>query len=291
MVLVLASVCALAQTDRWQAVRYDKWRAGVQIPAAASKHSLPTQPEEATCDLYAVGVLACYVKITPTPDTELASTVIERAIQAEMKQSEKLGAVKRWEQNSKQGDLFKGFTGPTKLDGGDPLQAEISRIIGSDTGIECVSMAPLGDDTAPVIRIGVVGPAGKRNEVVATAKRMAALVTRYNTSPNTAVSAAEPKPAPEPWPTLKKGEIEIEGVVDSVAWDRRSIVLKAEFIKLPGQDRITLSPPRSKHVRLKSKQDWLAAGVRVILVGKNTGIGKPMTADLIEATKQPPNTQ
>lgn len=281
----------MAQTDGWQTVRYEKWRAGVQIPAAGSKRSIPAQSDEATCDLYAIGGLACYIKITPTPDTELASTVIERAIQAEVKQSEKLGGARRWEQNSKQGDLFKGFTGPIRLDNRDSLQAEISRIIGSDMGIECASMAPLGDETAPVIRIGVVGPEGKQNEVVATAKRMAALVTRYSTSPKPDMSTARPEPVPKPWPTLKKGEIEIEGVVKSVDTNGRSILLSAEFIKLPGQERIALSPPRDKQVSLKSRQDWIAAGVRIVLIGKNTGIGKPMTADLIEPAKQPSISQ
>lgn len=285
LALILASACALAQADKWETVRYEKWQAGVQIPSARSKHDLPAQPEGTMCELYAIGELACYIKITPTPETELASTAIERAIQAETRQSEKLGAVKRWEQNSKQGDLFKGFTGPIKLDGGDPFQAEISRIIGGDTGIECVSMAPLGDDTAPIIRIGVIGPPNKQNEVVATARGMAALVTRYNISSGTHASP-EPEPAPKPRPTLKKGDIEIEGVVTSVAADRKSVVLNAEFIRLPGQDRIALSPPRTKQVRLKSRLDWIVQGTRVILIGKNTGIGRPMTADVIEAVKQ-----
>ena len=279
------SASALAQVAKWDTVRYEEMGFSVQVPAGSVKHPIGP-PEEGTLDLYASGNLACSVSVRPTPDNQLASTVIEKAIQEEIKRAGGLGAARRWEQTSKQGDLFKGYVAPAKLDAGDTYHQEIGKIIGGMSGVQCSSMAPLGDDTAPILWIHVIGPTSQEKNVIAIAKAMAALVKRDKAPPKVDVSPPGIEPAPKPWPALKSGEIEIEGVVESVSNDWRQVSLTVDFVKLPGQDRIALSPPRSKQVSLRTKLDWITAGRRMILIGKNTGVGKPMTADVIEAVKQ-----
>ena len=281
----LLAACARAQAGKWDTVSYEEWGFSVQVPAGSARQDLPVLSDSWMCELYSANGLACFIKLTATPDSQLASTVIEQSIQAEIKAASKLGAARRWEQDSKQGDLYKGFIGPIKLDGSDLLQSGITKVIAGDSGVECVSMAAVGDDMAPILRIGVVGPANRQTEVVAMAKSMAALVRR-NQAPKEPVAEPGPPSGTKPWPTLKKGEIELEGTVESISADGRSVSLTVDFIKLAGQNRIALSPPRSKQVSLKSKADWLTAGQRVILIGKNTGVGKPMTADVMASATQ-----
>jgi len=284
LLLICAPVSALAQSDKWETVRYDQWKFAAQIPAGAAKHPIDP-PESGTLDLYSSGGLACSISVTPTPNTQLASTVIEKAIQEEIRRAGGLGAARRWEQASKQGDLFKGYVAPAKLDETDVYAREIGEIIGGSTGVRCAAMAPLGDDTAPILWISVCGTAGTEKDVITTAKAIAASVKRDAAPPNANAASPEPKKA-KPWPALKNGEIELEGGIESVAKDGRHLVIAVDFIRLYGHERIALSPVRTKEVRLKTRLDGIAPGVRVILIGRNTGIGKPMAADVIEAIKQ-----
>lgn len=299
---ILAPTCARAQLAKWETVSYEKWGFALQIPSGSQKQALPDQPRDTTYDIYAAGGLACIVKVAPTPDDQLASTAIERAIQAEVKESSKLGPARRWEQSSKQGDLFKGFMVVTQLNNVSAADSTISKIVGENTAFECVSMAPLGDETSPILRVGVIGPKSRQAEVIATAKGVAAFVSKIGSEP--AVPPAdvptprklipEPKPAtapqpkPKPWPAPRKGEIELTGIVDAVSSDRRIMNVVVDTVKLPGQDPITLTPARPKKVLLRQKPGWLIAGQRVRILGKNTGVGKPMTADSLEKSPDKP---
>ena len=299
---------AYAQLAKWETVPYEKWGFVLQIPSGFQKQAIPNQPQDGTCDVYAARGLACVVKVTPTPDDQLAATAIEQAVQSQVKESSKLGPAKRWEQDSKQGELFKGFTAMVQLNSADAAESAIGKIVGADTAFECVSMAPLHDETSPILRIGVVGPTNRESEVIAMAKGMAAFVSRIEPAPPALpvnvpkprklvpelkpVPPPEPNPKPNPkprpspkpklWPALKPGEIELAGVVDAVSADRKSVTMIVDTVTLPGQDPIELTPARPKKVIMRRKLSWLAAGQRIRVLGRNTGIGKPMTADAVE---------
>lgn len=323
LVLILFALPAGAQVGKWDTVSYEKWGFALQLPSGSVKQAVEGQPESGVCDLYQINGLACIVKVTPTQDTQLSSTVIEQAIQAEVKSASALGPPKRWEQDSKQGDLFKGYSASVQLKAEDPMQAAVGKIVGEKEACESISMASLGDDTSPVLRITVIGPKSRQAEVVTTAKGIAAFMTKTVSADPGPVAAAKklipelksevklaPKPKPqqvvvskprklviEPrpqiistpkrWPTIKKGEIELAGSVTSIAPDCKTMILCVDSVIMPGQAPITLSPVRSKKVMLRYKLDWLAVGQRVRIMGKNTGIGKPMTADAVEQLQKP----
>lgn len=284
-----------AQGAKWDTFRYEKWGFALQLPAGASKQELPSPPESGACDVYSIGGgLACVIQITTTPDDALASTVIEQAIQSETKpHPTKPGPTKRWEQTSKQGELFKGFAGQVQLKTDDAVQAAVSKIIGGERGTESTSLAPLGDESAPVLRVAVFGPANRESDIATAAKGIAALVSRSQTKPPvpllrpTPAPRPRPRPAPKPWPMLKKGEIELSGTVETISNDRKTVILTVDTVKMPGQEPIALSPARSKKVLLRSKLEWLAEGLYVHLIGKDTGVGKPIPADAMEQAPVP----
>lgn len=291
---ILPATCARAQIAKWETVSYEKWGFVLQIPSGFQKQALPNQPPDGVCDVYAARGLACVVKVTPTPDDQLAATAIEQAVQSQVKEFSKLGPAKRWEQDSKQGELFKGFTAMVQLNSADAAESAVGKIVGADTAFECVSMAPLGDETSPILRVGVVGPRNRESAVIAMAKGIVAFVSRIESGPPaTPVKVPQPKklvpelkevspPKPKPWPALKKGEIELAGIVDAISADRKSLNMIAETVKLPGQDPIELTPTRPKKVMLRQELSWLAVGQRIRILGKHTGVGKPITADAVE---------
>lgn len=321
LALIFIASHAFAQVAKWDTVRYEKWGFALQVPTGSAKQAVGGQIESETCDVYNIGGLACIVKVSPTSDTELASTVIEKAIQAEVKSASALGPAKRWEQNSKQGDLFKGFTAPVQIKPDSDLQAAVGKIISESEAYESISMAPLGDDTSPILRITVIGPKNRQKEIATTAKGVVAFMTRTMsaspepTAPTPRKLVVEPRPAPKPkpapvvttpkkliiepktalkptlapkpWPALKKGDIELSGAVNSISADGKTMMLCADSVKMPGQTPITLIPARPKKVMLRKKVDWLAAGQCVRIIGKNTGIGKPMTAGAVEKMPAP----
>lgn len=307
--LVVSATCAVAQVGKWDAVRYEKWGFSLQIPSGSTKQAV-NQSEGEACDIYSAGGIACVVKVILTPDNQLASTMIEQAIQTEVKAASSPGPAKRWEQTSKQGDLYKGFTAPIDLAGDDPLLQAAAKIVAEPTAFQSVAMAPLGDDTSAVLRITVIGPMSRQRDVVATAKGITAFVTRTIAAKAPLVSTSGPKrvilqpkptpkpePKPKPEPTakpqraLKKGEIELAGIVGYIAADRKSMVLAADSVRMPGGEPTALDPSRPKKVTLRKKLDWLTAGQRVRITGKNTGIGKPMTADTVERVTDTRPTQ
>ena len=306
---LLLAVCACAQNAKWQRAVYDKWGFTVQLPAGAQKQAISDQPQQGFYDVYSVGGMACVVAVTPGQDNLPGSTVIEQVLQGEVKKVAKLGLARRWEQDSKQGDLFKGLIGSVQIKGSSDLPSVVGRIVAADTGFECISMATLGDEASPILSIGIIGPKSREAEIIAISKSMVAFVTRTESAPSPPPVVdvpkprklvpelkpvappkpvakpdpkPDPKPTPKPWPTLKQGEIELTGVVDAISPDHRSVTVIVDSIKLPGQDPIELSPAHTKKVLLRQKLSWLAAGQRIRLLGKNTGVGKPMTADSLE---------
>jgi len=319
ILLVAAGEPVGAQVGQWQSIGYEKWGFSVQIPGPVEKQSPIDQPRDGLTEAYVSHGLACVVKVVPVSPNLLTSTAIEQAIQTEMKLSAKLGTVRRWEQESKQGELFKGFIRMIHLDLGNPLYVPLRKILADGTGVECTSMAPLRDESGPILEVSVVGPRDRASEVETVARGIASFVSKTEAKPDASkesdaskvvkpavkpqqvkpdikpaikpvvkpVAKPEPKPAPapKPRPALKNGEIELNGQVDSIAPDSKSVTMMVDSIKMPGQGSITLSPARSKTVFVKKLPKWVAAGARVVIVGKNTGIGNAMTADIIEAAK------
>lgn len=308
--LLAGCVCAQQPVPKWDTISYAKWGFSLQLPAGAEKREIPDPPAETARDLYLVDGMACVVQVVPTPGEVLASTAIEQVIQSELKVSSKIGPARRWEQPSKQGDLFKGFSGSVELPAQDAVCAAAAQAIGGAKAVQCIAMAPLGDDSAPVLRISVYGPIDREKDVANTCKGVAAFVARGKTVPATppvkptvTPSAKpkpvpiprpvpkpnpKPKPAPKPWPMLKAGLIELQGVVDSISADGKIVMMRVETVKVVNQPPVTLAPARSKKVLLKARLDWLKQGLVIRLIGKNSGEGKPIPADAVQEAAPPP---
>jgi hypothetical protein len=235
-------------------------------------------------EMYVYGDFVYFVKTTKTPPNTLASTAIEQTIQAMTKASSTLGPYGRWEIDSKRKDLFKGLSRATSLD--DASEAEktlLRKALRGREAFQSLCMAPLGGDEAEVIlTIGVIGPKSRANEIENIVKFMAYNVTAVSTQTiqSDKISTARNAIATAVR-ILKKGEIELVGIVESIDPDNKTMTMLVDQITMPGLKPITLSPARRKLVYYSKLPDGLESQTRLSIVGKNTGVGKPMKADLI----------
>jgi len=274
----------MAQPFALRVVKYPAWGFELLVPRASVTHSLPVSNDVLLFEMHIYGDLVYFVKTTKTPPNTLASTAIEQTIQAMTKASSTLGPYGRWEIDSKRKDLFKGISRATSLD--DASEAEktlLRKALRGREAFQSLCMAPLGGDEAEVIlTIGVIGPKSRANEIENIVKFMAYNVTAVSTQTvqsdkiSTARNAAAPAVR-----MLKKGEIELVGIVESINPDNKTMTMLVDQITMPGLKPITLSPARRKLVYYSKLPDGVESQIRLSIVGKNTGVGKPMKADLI----------
>jgi len=295
---------------------FPSWGFSANIPTQAEQVSIPPSGNVLHCQVFVSGQYAYVVRVTKLPTDTLASTGIELAIQSRIK-SALPGSIGRWQYQSSQGELFKGLTGPVEDEiASVPL---IKKLLKDDLGVQSIAMIPLKDEKSPVLSIGVValsslrqeaynqavGVVGflkfNRNNSVASAAPVkppvAGALTPQKPKPPV-VSAAKPivpgaKPAvtpakpivPKPKPAqprkLEKGEIELTGVLDKVDKAGMTLEMTVDHIRMPGKSLEPRKPPAPKHVTFKSIPAGLKAGIRIAIVGKNLGIGAPITADFI----------
>jgi len=313
-----------------QSIRYAELGFQVQVPRAAAKQSIPASGDVRLSELHISGDLVYIVKVNRTPPDTLASTAIEQSIQAMTKAAE--GASARWEIDSKQGNLFKGLSKAMKPDELGEAEAEqVKRALRDRDLFGSLCMAPLDDESSPILTVGVIGPAGRQAEIENTAKFLAYNVKRVekvagpDTPPEPIAPPAAPTdrpgprvrpvktpPAPpgqsepgeppvvkppqvhKPAPVkhdLKKGEIELLGTVESVDEKRGEIVMMVSEITMPRLKPIPLDPHRRKIVLYKTLLPGIEPGARIRVIGKNTGVGRPVSADVLELVEaaQPPN--
>jgi hypothetical protein len=274
----------MAQPFALRVARYPAWGFELQVPRASVTHSLPVSNDVLLFEMYVYGDFVYFVKTTKTPPNTLASTAIEQTIQAMTKASSTLGPYGRWEIDSKRKDLFKGLSRATSLD--DASEAEktlLRKALRGREAFQSLCMAPLGGDEAEVIlTIGVIGPKSRANEIENIVKFMAYNVTAVSTQTiqSDKISTARNAIATAVR-ILKKGEIELVGIVESIDPDNKTMTMLVDQITMPGLKPITLSPARRKLVYYSKLPDGLESQTRLSIVGKNTGVGKPMKADLI----------
>lgn len=310
VILLLACVnSAFGLTlPKMNSVRYAEMGFKIDIPANSQKIAISSKTDS-PYDVYIYNGLIYMVKIIKTPKNSLTSTAIEQRIQADCKKTN----AKRWELETKRGDLFKGTKGLYQIDA--DLLAKVPQavsIIGSKTAFQTISISPLKDEASPMLFVGVIGPNKKAVEVEDMAKFMASTVVTniaYKPAEKAAVRPKTETPsrikieeikktakptiakkqisqtAPITTQAVKKGDIRIEGEITSVWSNGMGLVLNADKIILPGKPAIKLSPARPKTVMTDNSQEWIKAGLRAIVTGKNDGVGQPIHADTIEQAK------
>jgi hypothetical protein len=93
--------------------------------------------------------------------------------------------------------------------------------------------------------------------------------------------APAPVVLPKPRRVLRKGEIELVGSVESIDGTTKSMVMLVDEVVMPGLKPIPLDPARRKTVYFRTLPGEVRVGSRIAIAGRNTGVGKPMTADSI----------
>ncbi|MCL5104577.1 MAG: hypothetical protein M1133_10775 [Armatimonadetes bacterium] len=332
-----ASVC-FGQTEttaKYEPVTYPDLGLRVEIPSPYQKHTFPADGDTLRSEVFIAGDYAYTIKVTKTPANSIASTAIEQAIQAEVKSAPASYPAKRWELDSRRKELFKGITKGFEFDAAAMMrQPHLEKICKGKECVESLAMAPLKDESSPIVTVGVIGPKTPGNDVEVKAKYVAFTLTTTPPRPATAdlhkrngaappippmpstptvtakptapsvrptpairpsspvgsrppigVSTIPTTPAPVPAPShsIKRGDIELIGSVQSIAPERTSLTMLVAQIRMPGQTAIPLTPARQKTVYLTKVPASISAGARVIVIGRNTGVGKPITADVLES--------
>jgi hypothetical protein len=292
---VLLCVGARAtQQPKTRPITYDRWGFTVNVPFTSVKEALSSKGAVELWDIFRFGDLVFSVEVTRTPPETLTATAIEQAIQAMSAAGASLGGAKRWELESSGGDLFKGLMGSLKRDETSPDAPFLKRSLGTTEAYRCLGMAAVGGESSPIVSLGVTGPSNRSAEIDDLARFFAFGFSRAGPkAPTNAVtpSAERPKkPAPAAEPArLKKGDIELIGRVEFIDAGKRSLSMIVDRIRVSHTGYIALDPPRRKIVYYrKPLPEGIDGDSTISVVGFNTGVGKPITADSVELVPELP---
>lgn len=296
-ILIVTCACAafgaVTQIPKMKTIPYEGWGFQIDVPQMSRRVALKAQGEVELWDMHTYGDFVYFVKVVKVTPETLTSTAIEQDIQADANFAAKRGATKRWEMEGREGELFKGLNYFSKTDEDIPeAAAELLKVLRGRTGCVSAAWAPLKGESGPMLILGVIGPKGRDDEIdnlekffVRGMNRIkageAAAVTTRPVRPGPTKAPVAPKPATAALPVLKKGDIQITGAIESMTMDKRRLTISAQEIKLPGGEPVKLEPARRKVISLNMAMAGLAVGDRVTVVGRNTGVGKPMTADVV----------
>lgn len=320
--LLMVSACAAQvpkppQVVDAEEISYEKWGFRVSVPKGAKKYVIADEPDAELSEMYVSDGLGYIVRVTRVSENALPATAVEQAIQADMQAGAALGPTKRWEIYSMKRQLFKGLNRTIKFDEPALSKAPFLReLVGGDTGFRSLGMAPLRDDPNAIVSVGVLGPPGRAEDIENYAKFAVFNVARTARRPGSpgqnGTSAVRPprpdggrvrpgakplapdgevRPAPVEMPTpakprirpgLKKGDIELVGPVDKMEPARKRLTMIVDQITLPGGDPIKLDPPRSKTVLLRRMPKEVSVGTRIVVIGRNDGVGTPIRADFLD---------
>jgi len=286
------------QLPQMKQLVFEGWGFRVEVPRQSQKQTVPANDEVELTELHVCGEFIYLIRITKVAPNTLTSTAIEQEIQAEWNFASRLGPAQRWEMTSRGGELFKGTSHAIHPDEDMPDEAAVLKtVLKGRTGFICSSSAPVGDESSPILTVGVIGPKGRDSEVANMAKYFAYGVVKLGKKPSSPTKPAPPEPpevtppkppASKPPPQLKKGQIEVSGVIASVASNKKSLVATVDQIRLPGGKLIKLDPPRDKKVILKSLPAGTMVGAKITAIGKDEGVGTPLKAEYVEVTPPPP---
>lgn len=283
LLIVLCLVGAAgAQAPQSEKAEYEKWGFSVGVPPSADKISFQVDGDTLLSDVYVKDNLAYQIKITSITSDLLTPTEIEKAIQAVVSTNNESEVV-RWELETKEKRLFKGYNHDVTFDqetlGRMPY---LQNILPDGKGVESVAMAQVTDDTSPILSVSVIGPKDKAMDVATRAKFTVYTVESLKKSGEEKKSPTpnvEPGPVvkpPKTKPQLGKGDIELTGMIESLGKDGKSIVLLVDHIRLPDQPPAALDPARPKTVVFNQKPEDLKVGTKLLVIGKNQGVGKPI---------------
>lgn len=292
--VLMAGAGALAQGAGTAAVhRYDAYGFTVSIPAGAERIPMRDLGGGGMQEAYDSGGLG-YV-IIATSDVGARGMSARAALAMQMQVMDMIGPkVPELHYHSltattSQGVQAKGYaiTGSAGKAGGR-VPTEIASRYGSDLAVGLIAV-PIVDNPALIGAVVVIGPVGRASEVDSQLIQVAGTIligkptlARYGVGANGKNKTDVPlQPDIKPMSELKKGQIELVGVVKSTDAVGKCVdMLVGQAVPFGGHGAI-IDPPRLKRVYVKEIAEGVKEGVVIIVVAKDTGPGKSVTADTL----------
>jgi len=270
---VLASLPVSCDTSKASRENYPAFSISVEIPAPHRDFDGGKTPGSLMDKGYESAGLAYDIVITPVAPEFRSRSALDEYLNKMLGLTNRMQQYiasrhpsERWSVSSRNNMQFTGLTVDDFI-----MEASFSRIIPDHKASVSIAIAALKSDYSQIALVSVVGPRGRRPEIEAAAKAMSQSVDKIG-SGNTQASANQ---------GLKPDQIELFGVVESIASDSRSLVMKADTVSTHGQANTHLDPPRQKTVLLNSLPTEIAVGSRIRVVGQNSGSGKPIRAETL----------
>ncbi len=276
--------------------KYDAYGLGVTLPGGSERIALGDIGGGGLQEAYSSNGLA-YIVIATTdvqPRGMGARAAIEMMVQLMnfMKSREPSIPLSMLSATTSQGVAAKGFGihGPVAntKSAYSRVPAQIQAMFGSEIAV-AIMLVPIVDNPALVGAILVVGPASRAGDVNSQATQVAGtfVISRPTAPQYSGVagkgskSAAPPAPEVRSITPLKKGQIELVGVVKLTDAAAKSLdMLVSQAVPFSGHG-VILSPPRLKRVYVKEIPADVREGAIIIVVGGDTGPGKAVTADTL----------
>lgn len=296
-IVLFVAVCvtgaAGAEAPQTQMADYEKWGFRIGLPPDADKIEFQADDSVLLSEVYVKDGLAYHIKILAVTSDLLTPTEIEKAIQVAVANGKDNEEVIRWELETRDKRLFKGYNHEVSFDqetlGRMPY---IQNILPQGTGVESVALAQVKDDTSPILSVSVIGPKEKAADVSTRAKFTAYTVETLKKKETGEIQIPKPGKQVEKntkltpaRPKLGKGDIELTGMVESIGKDGKSLVLLVNRIRLPDKDQQNLDPARPKNVVFDKMPEDIRVGFRLLVIGKNEGVGKPIEPSFSEILK------
>lgn len=269
--------CAVAET-----ISKSEYGFSVDVPCTGEKTTMSGSNMEFV-DIFICNGMAYQVGVAKAQGRSTASGEIDEVMSFLYKMGSYMGDMSKRFYQSRQGVPFKGISVTGRyMKSGTSLDASV----GEGKAHLAMYAAPLNDRTGMILLVGVIGPSGRLSEIDSAASSMAGSVFMQNlpapgSKSSSGTSAAGPIAPSKPFNDLKKGEIELVGVVDSLEKNAKKFNMLAVQAAAFGVAPAFLNPARLKMVMFDSLPDGIKEGSAIVVVGPNSGSGKPIKASSI----------
>ena len=304
--LLLCAVAALAETTAGAVHTYESYGFSVSLPSTCQPVSLGNIGGGAGLqEAYQANGLA-YVVLginIPIPKNMSVRTAVSMGVQQVSSMSSKIpGAnVNLVSATTADGEPVQGFSmtviESTRSTMGK-IPPEVKALFGTSI-YQAAVIVPVKESPATIGVIAVVGPSSRQGEVISQMMQVAATFTRGKsavagsfTSGSREVmtgasgkgskgAAAPPQPIVKSINQLKKGQIELVGVVKQTDAAHKSLDMLVSQAVPFGGNGVMINPARLKRIYVNAITEDLKEGAIIIVVGGDTGPGKAVTADTI----------
>lgn len=277
-----------ADTGKVAQLQYPRFGLTLSLPAASEKQSVTIPPgQDIFIEAFTGGGMAFAVFIAPGKDGVPPTVLVEQALMMMSMQAPQT-ALRRWNASSKQSLVFNGFTFTIPREAVQMAQEGwIKQAIGAGMGVQSGAVVAMPGSSKYALGVVALGPKSNEMAVENAARYMATTVDFPAIKTDRPPTASAGAAVAYEWPVLQAGEIALGGVVDTISADRKRLSFLVDHVVAYGQKPAKLSPARAKTVLASRLADFVKPGARIVVSGKNTGQGKPITATRIAPASSP----